>query len=114
MENGVLIIVLNRGENNKYFNEEFEIYEKLDFNNRNLITNQDSYKKYYLCGVITLLGEIDDGHYIAYCRNDPNGQFICYNDSIVSDVSIEVATSSKKSDNDFEKKTPYILFYHHY
>ena len=110
----ILIIVLNRGENNKDFNEEFEIYEKLDFNNRNLITNQDSYKKYYLCGVITLLGEIGDGHYIAYCRNDPNGQFICYNDSIVSDVSIEVATSSKKSDNDFEKKTPYILFYHHY
>ena len=112
---GILIVVLNRGKNNKDFNEEFEIDEKLDFNNRNLISNQDSYKKFYLCGVITHLGESgSSGHFIAYCRNDPNGGFICYNDSIVSDVSIKEATSSKISDNDFEKKTPYVLIYHHY
>ena len=112
---GVLIIVLNRGKNNKDFNDEFEIHEKLDFNNKNLISNQNSYKKYYLCGIITHLGESGaSGHFIAYCRNDPNGGFICYNDSIVSDVSIKEAMSSKISNNDFEKKTPYILIYHHY
>ena len=111
---GVLIIVLNRGENNKDFNEKFEIYEKLDFNNKNLISNQVSYQKYYLCGVITLLGECADGHYIAYCRNDPNGGFVSYDESIVLDVSIEDAISTIISDNGFEKKTPYILIYHHY
>ena len=112
---GVLIIVLNRGKNNKDFNEEFEIYEKLDFNDRNLISNQNSFKKYYLCGVITHLGESgSSGHFIAYCRNDPNSGFICYNDSIITDVSIKEAISSKISYNDFEKKTPYILIYHHY
>ena len=110
----VMIIILNRGKDNKDFNEEFIIYEKLDFTKTNLIVNKESYQKFFLCGVVTHLGESgSSGHFIAYCRNDPNStEFICYNDTIVSNVSIKDALSSNISRNDFEKKTPYILLYH--
>ena len=110
----VMIIILNRGKDNKDFNEEFIIYEKLDFTKKNLIVNKESYQKFFLCGVVTHLGESgSSGHFIAYCRNDPNStEFICYNDTIVSNVSIKDALSSNISRNDFEKKTPYILLYH--
>ena len=96
------------------FNEEFIIYEKLDFTKKNLIVNKESYQKFFLCGVVTHLGESgSSGHFIAYCRNDPNStEFICYNDTIVSNVSMKDALSSNISRNDFEKKTPYILLYH--
>ena len=48
---GILIIVLNRGKNNKDFNEEFEIHEKLDFNDTNLISNQNSFKNIIYVGL---------------------------------------------------------------
>ena len=109
----VLIIILNRGKNNEDFNEQFDFPEILDLSNQGVILNQDSYKKYYLCGVITHLGESSSaGHFIAYCRNNSNDKFLCYNDAVVSEVNVEDAMSSKISDNDLEKKTPYILFYH--
>ena len=109
----VLIIILNRGKNNEDFNEEFDFPEILDFNNHGVIINHNSYKKYYLCGIITHLGESGSGgHFIAYCRNNVNDNFLCYNDDKVTEVSIKNAMSSKISDNVLEKKTPYILFYH--
>ena len=110
----VLIIILNRGRNNQDFNEEFRFDEYLDFTNQNIIFNQSSYKKYYLCGIITHLGESgSSGHFIAYCRNDPNSNFQCYNDAAVSQVSVFDAMATKISSRDIEKKTPYILLYHY-
>ena len=109
----VLIIILNRGRNNQDFNEEFRFDEFLNFTNRNIIFNQSSYKKYFLCGIITHLGESgSSGHFIAYCRNDINAGFMCYNDAAVSQVTMEVAMATKISERDIEKKTPYILLYH--
>ena len=110
----ILIIVLNRGKNNQDFNEEFRFDEFLDFNNQNIIVNNSSYKKYFLCGIITHLGESGiGGHFIAYCRNDLNSGFTCYNDDLVTKVNIMDAMATKITTNDKEKKTPYILIYHY-
>ena len=109
----VMIVILNRGKDNRDFNEEFDIPEKLDFSNSNIVINNVSFKKFFLCGVITHIGESgSSGHFIAYCRNNPNNGFICYNDSIVFDVSIKDAISTTISVKDYEKRTPYILIYH--
>ena len=112
----ILIIILNRGKNNQDFNEEFEIYEYLDFSKQYLVLNNNSqYKRFYLCGLIKHLGKSgSDGHFIAYCRNNKNENFLCYNDAIVTEVNVQDAMSSKISNKDEEKKTPYILFYHYY
>ena len=109
----ILIIILNRGRNNQDFNEDFRFDEILDFTNQNIIVNPKSFKKYYLCGIITHLGESGSGgHFIAYCRNNLNDNFLCYNDASVQQVSCIDAMSSKISKNELEKKTPYILLYH--
>ena len=110
----VLIIILNRGRNNQDFNEEFSFPEILDFKEQNIVLNKNSsYQKFYLCGIIKHLGESGtSGHFIAYCRNDYKDKFMCYNDSVFTEVSIEEAMSAKISDKEDEKKTPYILFYH--
>ena len=107
------ICELNRGKNNQDFNEEFVFPKILDLTDQNIIIQKDSNHKFYLCGIITHLGESGaGGHFIAYCRNSPESNFLCYNDAQVSEVSIEVAISSKISNNEYEKKTPYILLYH--
>ena len=78
------------------------------------IINHNSYKRFYLCGIITRLGESGNrGHFIVYSRNNPNDNFICYNDTSVSQVSIKDAMATKISVNKNETKTPYILFYHY-
>ena len=110
----ILIILLNRGKNNLEFNEEFRFDEFLDFNDKNIVINQSSDKKYFLCGIITHLGESGtSGHFIAYCRNDINDKFTRYNDDMVTKVNVMKAMSTKISMNEKEKKTPYILIYHY-
>ena len=109
----ILIIILNRGRNNNDFNEEFKFDEYLDFTDKKICINENSYKKYYLSGIITHFGESgSSGHFIAYCRNNSNDKFICYNDAIFNEVSVADAMSAKISKDISEKKTPYILFYH--
>ena len=108
----ILIIILNRGRNNKDFNESFRFDQTLDFTN--IAKNQNSIKKYFLCGIITHLGKSgSDGHFIAYCRNNVNENFYCYNDASVSPCSVQDAMSAKISEKETEKKTPYILLYHY-
>ena len=110
----IVIIVLNRGKNNQDFNEEFEFYLDLNLTGQDIIINQQSYHKYYLCGVITHLGESSSsGHFIAYCRDGPKSEFFCYNDASVSPANKEDVIKTKISNKDYEKKTPYILFYHY-
>ena len=111
----VLIIILNRGKNNQDFNEEFDFPLILDFTNQNIVINQQSYMKYYLCGVITHLGESgSEGHFIAYCRSDPDSEFYFYNDASVTVVKNNNSVKETKiSYKESEKITPYILFYHH-
>ena len=110
----ILIIVLNRGKNNQDFNEEFKFDEYLDFSDKNIIINQNSFKKYYLSGIITHLGKSgDEGHFIAYCRNDINSNFTSYDDETVTNVNILKAMKTKISEDESEKITPYILIYHY-
>ena len=111
----VLIIVLNRGKNNQDFNEEFYFREVLDFNEGNFVET-DKNKRFFLCGLITHLGESSSsGHFICYCRNDLNDPFVCYNDTQVAEgIEIDIAMRCNLSENSYEKKTPYILFYHYF
>ena len=80
---------------------------------------EGSFKKYFLCGLISFFGESSSNvHYISFCRNSVNDRFVMYNDTIVSEnIEIEEAmnyTISDKFDNDNEKVTPYILFYRYF
>jgi ubiquitin C-terminal hydrolase len=112
----VLIIILNRGRNNQDFNKEFNFPSKLDLSIENYVVNNSSENNthFYLQSVITHLGESGaGGHFIAYCRNGPEEDFLCYNDAVVSKATINDAMGSKISENVYEKRTPYILVYHH-
>jgi ubiquitin C-terminal hydrolase len=114
----ILFIVLNRGKNNQDFRGKFTFDEIIEFNHNNLtfnLINQNSYKRYFLCGIVTHLGSSDsNGHFISYFRSDINQQFYCYNDASVAKVSVPSAMKSKISDIVEEDIVPYILFYHQY
>jgi ubiquitin C-terminal hydrolase len=112
----VLIIILNRGRNNQDFNKEFIFPPTLDLSIKNYVVNNspEFNTHFYLQSVITRLGESGaEGHFIAYCRNGPEEDFLCYNDAVVSKATINDAMGSKISENVYEKRTPYILVYHH-
>ena len=114
----IMIIILNRGKNNKDYRDQFQIDEVIDFNNcQNIMCNIDNnnkYKKFYLCGIIKHLGESgSNGHFISYFRNSLNQKFYCYNDASVVEVSVEDALKTNISRRDQENVIPYILFYHY-
>ena len=112
----VLIIVLNRGINNQDFNEEFTFPEVIDFRKNNYVINAKSYKKYFLCSIITCFRENSSNvHYVCYCRNKLNEKFVCYDDINVSkNIEIDDAMNFKFFGNYNDKRTPYILFYHYF
>ena len=111
----VLIIILNRGKDNKDFNEQFDFPVTLDFSDKNIIIRKDTNQLFYLCGIVTHLGESGTGgHFIAYCRNGPDAQFYCYNDAAVTPAKEEDAVKTNTSRRDSEKIIPYILLYHCY
>ena len=98
----VLIIILNRGKGIE-FNVKINFSLELDL--RRYIEMQDTGCFYELFGVITHLGESGmGGHFIAYCKEMWNSNWLKFNDAIVSPV------------NDFKKEVidfgmPYLLFY---
>ena len=110
----ILVIVLNRGKNNQDFREEFKLEEILDLENQcTIICNPQAYKKYFLCGIVTHLGESgSNGHFISYFRNSLDQNFLCYNDASVAEVGVQDAMKSKISFREDEDMIPYILFYH--
>ena len=114
----VLIIILNRGNNNQYFSENFDFPEMLSFINLpNYRLNNNSYKRFYLSGLISEIKGSNglNGNYISYFRNSPNHKFICYNDKSVIEVQIEDAMGGRINyNNNSEKIIPYILFYHYF
>ena len=105
------IIVLNRGRGNLDYTGEFEFYEEINL--INIVTDQNWKKKYFLMGVISHIGESgSSGHFIAFCRNRPHTPFFCYNDASVYKMKkIDDVLGKFQSNNIYEKKTPYILFY---
>ena len=109
----ILIIILNRGKNNRDFNEPFHFDEKLDFTN--IVQNKNPYKKYFLAGIITQLGISGyNEHFVAYCRNNINDNFICYNDTSVTQVSVNDAMTERISGKGDKNIIPYILIYHYF
>ena len=57
-------------------------------------------QKYKLYAVINHTGNYNGGHYTACCRNTINKKWICYNDSVATEVEKKSVT-----------KNAYILFY---
>ena len=111
-----MIIILNRGINNQDFREDFEFGEILNFPTPNtFICNPQTYKKYYLCGIITYNGINDlNWHYITYFRNNMNQKFFRYDDTNVDEVCVDDAFKTKISKKGSDNITPYILFYHYH
>ena len=111
----VMIIVLNRGKNNQDFKEKFIFEEELNFTNLTFSNINNPNKRYFLCGIITHLGESSsNGHFICYFRKSLKQKFICYNDTSTSETSTFDAMKEIISHNDNENKIPYILFYQSY
>ena len=112
----VLIIVLDRGKNDQQFIENFNFPEVLNFTQGNYVLCEGSYKKYYLCGLIKHLRthNIND-HFISFYRNSINEKFVAYDDTLVfENIEINDAMECIISNNNNEKMTPYILFYHYF
>ena len=111
----VMIIVLNRGKNNQDFKEKFCFEEELNFNNYSFSNINNPNKRYFLCGIISHLGESSsNGHFICYFRKSLKQKFICYNDASTSQASVSDAMKEVISDIENENKIPYILFYQSY
>ena len=100
----ILTIVLDRGKNNKEFKGKFSLDEELDFRNKDILISKDSFKLFYLSGIISYIGNDEIKNYFAYCRNDKDQNFFCYNDTSVKEIDIK---------NAMVNGTPFILFYHY-
>ena len=98
----ILIIILNRGKGIQF---DVKINFYLELNLKDYIELNDTGYEYELFGVITHIGESGmGGHFIAYCKEFWNNQWLKFNDAIVSPV-----TDFKKEVIDFAM--PYLLFY---
>ena len=98
----ILIIILNRGKGNQF---KVKINFGLNLNLNDFIELRNTGCKYELFGVITHIGENGmGGHFIAYCKEFWNNQWLQFNDSQVGKV------------NNFQREVidfgmPYLLFY---
>ena len=101
----ILCIVLNRGKDNKDFNENITFGTELNLSN--FVQDKSDCAYYYLIGVVVHIGDSSmSGHFFSYSRTHFRTPWYKYNDSIVSPC---------KSENDiYSCGTPYILFYHKY
>ena len=98
----ILIIILNRGKGIE-FNVKINFYLDLDLSN--YIEIQNTGTQYELFGVITHIGESGmGGHFIAYCKEYWNNQWLKFNDAMVDPVK-----DFKSEVIDFAM--PYLLFY---
>lgn len=85
----ILIITLKRFNFGMSANK---INKSIDFpiDNLNLEEFSSGYKrhnfKYELYGIINHTGQVNGGHYFAYCKN-PNGKWYEYNDSSVREIT---------------------------
>jgi len=101
----ILCIVLNRGKDNKDFNENITFGTELNLSN--FVQDKSDCAYYYLIGVVVHVGDSSmSGHFFSYSRTHFKSPWYKYNDSIVSPCN---------SENDiYSCGTPYILFYHKY
>ena len=97
----ILIIVLNRGKENE-FNVKLDFYEELNL--ENFAEDKEIKFKYNLIGVVSFIGESNEGKYIAFCKSPIDNQWYKYNDDIVIKV-VNV------NDEIIKNCLPYILFY---
>ena len=98
----ILPIILERGNDDNYFVEDFKFPDELNI--ENYVEFNKSIKKYFLCGVVSNLGiNNSKGKFCAYCRMTPNSKWFCYKNEYVKNCdTYEV----------HQKGVPQILFYH--
>ena len=100
--NTILTIILERGDDNNYFIEDFKFPEELNL--ENYVEINKNVKKYYLCGVVSNLGRNNSfGRFIAYCRMINKGKWFSYENEkrklcYINDV--------------YKNGIPYMLIYH--
>jgi len=99
----VLILILNRGKDNKY-NIKLDFTETFDLT-QFVVVKDRSPLIYNLNGVITHYGQSGpNAHFIGFCKSPINNKWYKYNDAfvnLVEDVQKEIINFG----------TPYILFY---
>ena len=100
--NTILPIILERGNDNNYFIEELRFPDELNL--EKYVEFNKSFKKYYLCGVVSNYGKNNTyGRFYAYCRMTPNGKWYCYKNENVSSCTMKDV---------HQNGVPYMLFYH--
>jgi ubiquitin C-terminal hydrolase len=99
----VLILILNRGKDNK-FDVKLNFTETIDITE--FVSQREMPKIIYnLYGVITHIGESGpNAHFIASCKSPIDGLWYKYNDAIVSVIK-------NFMEEVVQMPTPYILFY---
>ena len=98
----IFIIVLNRGKNNIY-NVKIDLEETINITSFVIAKDKDKLI-YNLYGVITVIGQQPNFHYLASCKSHINSKWYRFNDSSIYEVK-----DIKKEIFDFAN--PYILFY---
>ena len=98
----VLVLILNRGKNNKY-NVKLNFGETLDI--RQFVQVSNGNERFNLYGVITHYGESGPyAHFMAFCKSPIDNKWYRYNDAVVTKVN--------NVQNDIiDFGNPYILFY---
>ena len=100
--NTILPIILERGDDDKYFIEDIKFPEELNL--ENYVEFNKSVKKYYLCGVISNLGKNNTyGRFVSYCRMTYNGNWYCYNNEKINLCKLK---------DIYKDGIPYMLIYH--
>ena len=99
----VLILILNRGKDNKY-NIKLDFTEILDLT-QFVVVKDHPQLIYNLSGVITHYGQSGpNAHFIGFCKSPINNKWYKYNDELINpveDVQRDIINFG----------TPYILFY---
>ena len=100
----ILILILNRGKDNKY-KVKIDFSEEIDIDDYVQLKSPDKRLKYTLTGVITHIGESGaNAHFVASCRSSVNNKWYRFNDALVNMIN-----NVQKEIIDF--CNPYILFY---
>ncbi|MBR1943873.1 MAG: ubiquitin carboxyl-terminal hydrolase [Alphaproteobacteria bacterium] len=113
-----LIIILNKGQGLQFNVQLKDIPQIVDFNK--YVESKENNSRYFLSGIVNHLGESGmSGHFIAYCRQSPNHNWVMYNDATTKEIKCDAEGNIPK-DNKLYKilkgevnndDIPYILFY---
>ena len=103
----ILIFNIKRFDNINVKNHaEIDINEKIIIKKGNVLSNIDANYNYNLTSIGLHLGDINNGHYCAICKDETDDKFILYNDLNINKIE----------DNNYKKiiknnKDAYMIIY---